>query len=331
MTSNNDDLKSNIDLQLHKYNRIFDIFDDQKSKDKLKKTIIKKLEKIPEPNQKKINELKDHISKNKDADLDNLLDEFFDDYKDEVQTYISDISDIKDNKDNKDNKISKFIITKNIGTVVKKKITSLGFISKLLLTIGGILSFIKFNQIDINTLSIPNIMNISNISNIPNIPNIPSYISNIYNSYNPYFSYFSLEMYKGNGYYDINDSLRNLEFDEINETTKTHIKNIDSFMKTGKEDIVVYRGLPDLYSILNENSELINFSFTSVTTDIMVAQKFSNYYKCCVIKFTLPRKIKRHVFDDDREGEILLQRNTKFIIDKSSRSGNIINAIIKPL
>ena len=140
----------------------------------------------------------------------------------------------------------------------------------------------------------------------------------------------SIQWYKGEGYDSINKSLRRLSgsvdsnileklIEDVDIEDFNHIKNIDNVLKRspyykGK----LYRGL----NYVDYNETFINYSYSSSTYDIRVAQEFSGD-KCCLLSFNLTEKDKIHYIDmnqfykkyfnkEDDEMEILLDRDLIF-------------------
>jgi hypothetical protein len=110
----------------------------------------------------------------------------------------------------------------------------------------------------------------------------------------------------------LNKILRStLSFDDLDNTTKQHVRNIDSAMTTG-ESLVLYRGFNNIDSYFNEDlsSVITDQGYSSCSTDINIAASFTNG-SCCIIKFFLPDDIKR-IFKNKHD--ILLERNLQFQI-----------------
>ena len=130
----------------------------------------------------------------------------------------------------------------------------------------------------------------------------------------------SLRYYKDVGYGVINSTMRSIvSLDEIQDNTiKSHIQNIESSMKKGSGDLTLYRGVPNLLSyIQNESNILIERGFCSTSPDIMVSTNFTSE-KCCILCFKLPKDLLRYEYRSAREPEILVQRNIQFIVDTST-------------
>jgi hypothetical protein len=107
-----------------------------------------------------------------------------------------------------------------------------------------------------------------------------------------------------------------LSFDDLDNTTKKHVRNIDNAMTTG-ESLVLYRGFHNIDSYFNEDSSSVitDQGYSSCSADINVAAQFTENM-CCIIKFYLPGDIKRYNYKDDEiyEKEILLERNLQYQI-----------------
>jgi hypothetical protein len=159
----------------------------------------------------------------------------------------------------------------------------------------------------------------------------------------------SIKAYKQEAYGEINSALREiLSVDNIQDRTiRDHIKNIDSKMKEGKRDMVLYRGIPRLdkflkyYSDIDEEKfgvpRIIELAFSSASRNIDVTSKFVDMQGCCIMAFTLPKEIKRYDFADTKyEDEVLIERSVQYIIESdeptidSRRRVKIYRAIIKP-
>jgi hypothetical protein len=142
----------------------------------------------------------------------------------------------------------------------------------------------------------------------------------------------SLEAYKSEAYSDINDTLRLRK--EPTDEIKRHIENIDSVMRKGDRIIKVYRGIPDIKRFFSEEASpiIVDLAFTSSSTDINVARRFTSN-RCCLVEFNLPTDMGRYEYGDNDEKEILIQRSTQLIIDDSPFEKNgytTYKAIIKP-
>ena len=159
----------------------------------------------------------------------------------------------------------------------------------------------------------------------------------------------SIKAYKQEAYGEINSALReSLSVDNIQDRTiRDHIKNIDSKMKEGKRDMVLYRGIPRLDKFLKYYSEIdeekfgvpriIELAFSSASRNIDVTSKFVDMQGCCIMAFTLPKEIKRYDFADTKyEDEVLIERSVQYIIESDEptidtrRRVKIYRAIIKP-
>ena len=96
----------------------------------------------------------------------------------------------------------------------------------------------------------------------------------------------------------------------------TVVESLDGYMKPGKkaeDGQVVYRGVSKSFAMM---LNMINHSYTSVSTDIEVAKAYGEV----VLKISLPKSIKRHIMARNYEKELLLERNTiiRVLGDRSS-------------
>jgi hypothetical protein len=126
----------------------------------------------------------------------------------------------------------------------------------------------------------------------------------------------SLRYYKGEGYGDINSALRSQFTETIPRNIQKHIENIDRKMDKGSKNIRVYRGIPAIKRFIGNDETLIipNLGYSSVTTDINVAKRFT-VDSCCIISFILPADMGRYDYKDSDEKELLVQRNTQLLLD----------------
>ena len=98
---------------------------------KSRTSILKKLREIPDPNIDKFSKfLYDNKKNINDKNIMEFIDIFFENYKKEVEEYVE--------KESMDDSIENKAFIKNVGKVVKKKTSSLGIVSKLLLLIGTV-------------------------------------------------------------------------------------------------------------------------------------------------------------------------------------------------
>ena len=70
---------------------------------------------------------------------------------------------------------------------------------------------------------------------------------------------------------------------------------------------------------------LVNKSYSSCTSIIDKAIEFVSTDKCCILMFTIPSHLKYHKIS---EQEVLVERNTQFIIDNKSSKYPVYNAIL---
>ncbi len=75
----------------------------------------------------------------------------------------------------------------------------------------------------------------------------------------------------------------------------------------GNKNIQVYRGYPTRF--IEPGKNLLNRSFLSTTTNLNTAKKFGN----AIVKITVPKNLKRHVMENNREKEVLIERGTRLI------------------
>ena len=127
----------------------------------------------------------------------------------------------------------------------------------------------------------------------------------------------SLAHYKGNGYGDINGTLRqnNITDDIISQYRENkiiyHIKNIDEAIKNAGNPghkIQLFRGGSVQFDLMNN---FIEKGFSSCTTDINTAVNFTKN-NCCILTFFTEPSIDGYTFTytgNYTESEILLKRN----------------------
>ena len=112
------------------------------------------------------------------------------------------------------------------------------------------------------------------------------------------------------------------------------IKNINIINKVINEspsvtrDIVVYRGFPIEIMIEAKNNPngLVSDSFLATTSHIEDTGEAK--YGEAVVALTVPPNIKRHVMNDDREHEILIERNV-ILVDIKQISAKRFTARVK--
>jgi hypothetical protein len=128
---------------------------------------------------------------------------------------------------------------------------------------------------------------------------------------------------------DISTTIRDNPDDEVVKI----IKELDSYMKIYPEEEpnkYFFRGIGSgVIPIVLEYSSgiLVNKSYSSCTYILDKAMEFTSD-KCCILQFTIPHDIKYHKFIDQREGEILLERDTQFIIDTQNSTHPVYSAIL---
>ena len=91
----------------------------------------------------------------------------------------------------------------------------------------------------------------------------------------------------------------------------------------GTKNITVYRGFPSRF--IEPGRDLINRSYLSTSTNKRKAKEFGNV----VVKINVPRTLKRHIMNDAREGEILIERGTRLtnikMIGPNSYTAKLMN------
>jgi hypothetical protein len=98
-------------------------------------------------------------------------------------------------------------------------------------------------------------------------------------------------------------------------------KSLDSKINDtgGFENTYLYRGISDdtIPEVIKFSSGvLVNKAYTSTTKLLDVAKKYVSDKGCCILMFTIPSNIKyAELPDQDWEHEVLLERNTQFVID----------------
>lgn len=129
---------------------------------------------------------------------------------------------------------------------------------------------------------------------------------------------------------DISKTIKENPDDEVVKI----IKELDSYMILHQEEEdkrYFFRGIGSgVIPIALEYSSgiLVNKSYSSCTFILDKAMEFTSDDKCCILQFTIPSDIKYHKFIDQREGEILLERNTQFIIDVDNSKHPVYSAIL---
>ena len=107
---------------------------------------------------------------------------------------------------------------------------------------------------------------------------------------------------------------------------KDWILNLDKIMSYENIDGFVYRGVSFDFS-----KELINYRYVACSKDINIAKLYGDF----IIRFIIPKNIKSYTFRNDKEKEILIERNTKFVFKgfvKTLNHGKIvIDADIKKI
>ena len=138
----------------------------------------------------------------------------------------------------------------------------------------------------------------------------------------------SLKQYKELKYGEINKFLREatntekLLKENPEDSVVRDIVNIDRMMSNdGKLDgRVMYRGFSKGFipmALETSGGVIVNKAYSSVTFSLDDAKKFVDTETgCCVLVFVIPRGMKYYEYPEDKnESEVLVQRNTQFIID----------------
>jgi hypothetical protein len=134
----------------------------------------------------------------------------------------------------------------------------------------------------------------------------------------------SLSFYQGDGYQNINKLLRIPDKD----TLFNHIKKIDKTLTNKHEGETVYRGIPNLSTLLKSTTEagfnhtFIDHGYSSTTTNFCKSYSFLKAGTCCILAFTIPKGVKGFSFNEKdktdfknmNEDEILLERNLQYFL-----------------
>lgn len=154
----------------------------------------------------------------------------------------------------------------------------------------------------------------------------------------------SIKFYQGTGYGEINDFLRQVMDERIiedntSDPTVKHIKNIDRIMKNNNlKNVIVYRGIKMslLLNLKNMSSNvLVNKGYTSSSLDIEKSKMFTD--ENCILRFIIPNNLKTHIYEYKKnisenlnEKEILIQRNTQFVINdmEDIKENKIYDAVL---
>lgn len=203
--------------------------------EKSKETVLKKLEKLPNPNINKFSRYLDNLDKEKinDDNVMKLVDKFFDNYQKEIKEYVD--------KNQMVNPIENKVFRENVGKVIKQKTYSTGLLSKLLLLIGGIAGYYAY-------------YNVSHSKNSKNISSFQSYSPPIESSYK-LFNYDPNPVYTGIDFItemknELKDLMYNLEYlkhknDPELKNLSTLIINMDNIdtSKLSYNDLLYYNKL----------------------------------------------------------------------------------------
>lgn len=154
----------------------------------------------------------------------------------------------------------------------------------------------------------------------------------------------SIKFYQGKGYGEINDFLRQVMDERTIENNPSdpivkHIKNIDKAMKNNNlKNVIVYRGINMslLVNLKNMGSNvLVNKGYTSSSLDIEKSKMFTD--ENCILRFIIPNNLKTHIYEYKKnisenlnEKEILIQRNTQFVINNMEdiKENKIYDAVL---
>jgi len=154
----------------------------------------------------------------------------------------------------------------------------------------------------------------------------------------------SIKFYQGKGYGEINDFLRQVMDERTIENNPSdpivkHIKNIDKVMKNNNlKNVIVYRGINMslLLNLKNMGSNvLVNKGYTSSSLDIEKSKMFTD--ENCILRFIIPNNLKTHIYEYKKnisenlnEKEILIQRNTQFVINNMEdiKENKIYDAVL---
>ena len=128
------------------------------------------------------------------------------------------------------------------------------------------------------------------------------------------------------------DNISKIISDYPDEKIVKIIKELDlNMVDHGDDTTLFYRGFGGgiIPMIIEAGSGvLVNKSYSSCTSILDKAIEFASTDKCCILMFTIPSDLKYHKFSDQREQEVLVERNTQFIIDKKSSKYPVYNAIL---
>ena len=80
---------------------------------------------------------------------------------------------------------------------------------------------------------------------------------------------------------------------------------MNSLMSKENHTKYVYRGINSKF--INSSNEIENFGFLATSSSITEASKFGDI----ILQFKIPSHIKSYTFENQREREVLIQRNTK--------------------
>lgn len=129
-------------------------------------------------------------------------------------------------------------------------------------------------------------------------------------------------------------NLKKFMSDNPNEKYTKLIQNLDNkIQNTGNyTNTYLYRGISGgiIPAIMELTSGvLVNKAYTSTTKNLDTAKKFVSDDGCCILMFTIPEDIKYlEMPNQNWEQEILLQRNTQFIIDIQNSKHPIYKATL---
>ncbi len=156
----------------------------------------------------------------------------------------------------------------------------------------------------------------------------------------------SLLAYKGIGYGAINELLReeSIPIDRSKMTEEMlrhpeiqHVINIDSMMGNNHSlrGTPFFRGVHGLDMFIKEQGTLINKAYSSCSTDIEEALKFTGD-ECCIVTFLIPDEVKFYNYQtlgiNDTEREVLIQRNTQldhFRLSLAHKGRRVYSCVLK--
>jgi len=151
---------------------------------------------------------------------------------------------------------------------------------------------------------------------------------NIYQKGGSEYNYASINKFVREASNDISDIIKTNPEDPMVKIINELDRNMT---QSGDNSVVFYRGLDNgLIPLIIEVSSgvLVNKSYSSCTTVVNKAKEFVSDSGCCILAFTIPPGVKYHKFVDQRENEVLLERNTQFIINEKDSNHPIYSATL---